>query len=210
MLSVPSSLTTPPSLIVPAPLPVGHLAAAATVLARAFHDDPVTAYITPEPEQRLPVMSTFMIPILRSGLEHGHVFALQDPPRAVTIWHTIDNDRAEMPEPDLSSVLSVIDEPGQERLLTVLGEMAELHARLMPQPHVYLAFLAVDPEHQGQGLGSTLLAPILDYSRSHGLPCYLETMNPINLPFYTRHGFRVVHDSRLTNSTVTMWTMCYN
>ena len=38
-------------------------------------------------------------------------------------------------------------------------------------------------------MGARLLAPVLARCDRDGLPAYLESSNPRNLPFYERHGF---------------------
>jgi GNAT superfamily N-acetyltransferase len=65
-------------------------------------------------------------------------------------------------------------------------------------PHWYLPWLGVDAPVQGAGLGSTLMARSLEVVDETGLPAYLETPNPLTVPFYERHGFGV------TGSTHTM------
>ncbi len=70
--------------------------------------------------------------------------------------------------------------------------------------------LGVEPEQQGRGLGSAMLAPLLARSRSQGLPCYLETFNPLNPPFYERHGFRVAHEGVVPGTALTLWAMRYD
>ena len=59
------------------------------------------------------------------------------------------------------------------------------------EPHWHLALHGVDPLHQGLGLGSALLAPVLDACDQQSLPAYLEATNDASVPFYTRHGFEV-------------------
>ena len=208
-----SDAVTPISALPLRPLRAGRLDAAAAMLARAFSDDPANPYLIPDPAQAIPVLTAFFEACLRNGLEHGQVFALDDPLRAVAIWHVIDNDHVEMPEPDLSAMLSMLDEPIQDRWLWVFGSMGEVHQvhqRLMRQPHTYLPALGVEPKQQGRGLGSAMLAPLLARSRSLGLPCYLETFNPLNPPLYERHGFRVAHEGVVPGTTVTLWAMRYD
>jgi GNAT superfamily N-acetyltransferase len=62
--------------------------------------------------------------------------------------------------------------------------------------HLYLAVLGVDPDRQGTGVGSALLAPALELCDRERLPAYLETGKERNIAFYGRHGFRVIE--RLT------------
>ncbi|MDQ3418909.1 MAG: GNAT family N-acetyltransferase, partial [Acidobacteriota bacterium] len=48
--------------------------------------------------------------------------------------------------------------------------------------------VGIEPTAQGLGLGRALLAPILEEARRDRLPCYLETAQPNNVPFYEHLG----------------------
>jgi GNAT superfamily N-acetyltransferase len=70
-------------------------------------------------------------------------------------------------------------------------------AVLVPRTdHLLLETIAVAPEHQGQGLGSGLLAFTDDVARREGLGeirlCTNEAMTE-NLAYYPRHGYRETH-----------------
>jgi GNAT superfamily N-acetyltransferase len=54
------------------------------------------------------------------------------------------------------------------------------------EPHLYLWFLAVDPERQRGGVGRALLARVYDDATA---PVYLDTANPANVPYYASNGF---------------------
>ena len=57
----------------------------------------------------------------------------------------------------------------------------------------YLSILGVHQAAQGQGLAQRLLQPTLARADQARATCYLETFNPLSLPFYRRLGFvRVV------------------
>jgi GNAT superfamily N-acetyltransferase len=75
----------------------------------------------------------------------------------------------------------------------VLEQMDELHPSYA---HWYLPWLAVDPRRQHAGLGHQLLAQGLARVDADHLPAYLETPNPRTVPFYERHGFKVVGTSQ--------------
>ena len=72
--------------------------------------------------------------------------------------------------------------------LSVLAETDKVHPT---QPHWYLGFLGTDPDHQGKGLGSAVLGPVLGRCDTEGIPAYLESSKEANVPFYERHGFAV-------------------
>ena len=44
----------------------------------------------------------------------------------------------------------------------------------------------------GHHVGAKLIQVGIDRAVALGLPCYLESSNPLNISFYKRHGFRVV------------------
>jgi GNAT superfamily N-acetyltransferase len=76
----------------------------------------------------------------------------------------------------------------------------------MPEPHDYLFILGVEPEQHGRGLGGALLTALLA-DRTPGLPCYLETFNPLNVPFYERRGFRVAGEGVVPGTAIRLWGM---
>jgi GNAT superfamily N-acetyltransferase len=65
--------------------------------------------------------------------------------------------------------------------------------RHAPTAH-HLQLLGTLPTHQGQGIGSQLIKTGLQRADELNLPCYLESSNPQNVPFYKRHGFAVVEE----------------
>jgi ribosomal protein S18 acetylase RimI-like enzyme len=70
------------------------------------------------------------------------------------------------------------------------------------EPHWHLAFIGVDPAHQGQGIGAALLRYALERIDELGLHAYLESSNPANIPLYSRHGFEVLCEIRVGGSPV--------
>ena len=67
--------------------------------------------------------------------------------------------------------------------------------------------LGVEPDRQGQGIGSALIQPVLGRADAEGLPCYLETTKERNVTFYRRHGFDVVAEGDLPDLGPPFWTM---
>ena len=72
--------------------------------------------------------------------------------------------------------------------------------------HFYLAVLGIDPPQQGRGLGSALLAPVLELCDGEAVHAYLESSKERNVDFYSRHGFRVTREIRLPKGPP-MWGM---
>ena len=56
-------------------------------------------------------------------------------------------------------------------------------------PFWYLGVLATDPDRQGRGLATSVIAPGIAAADSEGWDCWLETSKPANKAFYERRGF---------------------
>ena len=54
--------------------------------------------------------------------------------------------------------------------------------------------LGVRPGSQREGLGTRLIQPVLDRADADGDPCFLETSDRANVPYYERFGFSVIDD----------------
>ena len=89
------------------------------------------------------------------------------------------------------------------RALRVLSTIERQHPRT---PHWYLAVLGTDPIHQGKGVGSALLAPILERCDREGVGAYLESSKESNVAFYRRHRFEVTGEIVLPGGP-TVWPM---
>lgn len=70
------------------------------------------------------------------------------------------------------------------------------------EPVWYLPLIAVDPTHQGKGIGSALVKAALKRIDEEGLPAYLESSNPRNISLYERHGFAVTGETQVGSSPV--------
>jgi ribosomal protein S18 acetylase RimI-like enzyme len=163
-------------------------AVAGAVLGRAFTTDPVFNWIlagTGRLEQRL----THAFTAFAVGAAHkpeAQVLVAAER-AAASIWLPPGQWRAPMSE-------VVRQAP---RLLRAYGARSVRALRLLSvvekhhpsEPHWYLEAIGTVPEARGQGIGPTVLTPVLDQCDAAGLPAYLESSNPQNISFYERHGF---------------------
>jgi predicted N-acetyltransferase YhbS len=62
---------------------------------------------------------------------------------------------------------------------------------------VFVSLLAVHPSRQRSGHGRALLSEALRRADEQGVPAYLDTANPANLPYYRSFGFELVGEDRL-------------
>lgn len=82
--------------------------------------------------------------------------------------------------------------------------LAERH---ISEPHFYLRAIGIDPNHQGQGIGSALLKTGLKACDQAGMPAYLESTNERNNPLYERFGFTITAQQSLPDNGPTFWFM---
>ena len=90
--------------------------------------------------------------------------------------------------------------------MAAMRAMMDQHHPKSP-PHAYLWFVGARPEAQGLGVGSRLLAHGLARIDQQGLPAYLESSSPANVPLYRRHGFEVVEVLKARPDAPEMWAM---
>jgi ribosomal protein S18 acetylase RimI-like enzyme len=93
------------------------------------------------------------------------------------------------------------------QLMSLFFRLEEYHKHDIQEQHWYLMMLGVAPVYQNQGIGGSLLQPILKQADSAGLPCYLETSTQSGVRFYQRHGFEIVRSGELPTGSARFWTM---
>ena len=93
------------------------------------------------------------------------------------------------------------------RLSAALQLVQMIEAKHPRQPHFYLGTIGTDPDHQGKGLGSAALSPVLERCDDEAIPAYLESSKEENLAFYHRHGFEVTGEVAVPDDAVRLWLM---
>ena len=170
----------------------GDIAQLAGVLARAFADDPMVRWFALQDARREERARRLFEWYLRDAVPHG--ITMTTPSRdGVAIW--CPPDRWCMPlwrqAILLPTILRITGAANAPSRIAGVDLLARKHPR---RPHYYLAVVGVEPELQGQGIGSTLLRPVLDLCDRTGAPAYLENTKEANLPLYERLGFRVTEE----------------
>ena len=107
----------------------------------------------------------------------------------------------------MEAFAALMDEGEAARLDALTRHMDAAHERVMDRPHWYLPFLAVTPDRQGQGSGTLLMRHTLDRASAAGAPCYLDSADERNLPFYERLGFRTVEAGTEPGSQLRTWAL---
>jgi ribosomal protein S18 acetylase RimI-like enzyme len=171
-------------------------------LAQAFHAVPIIRWAIPDDAVRAEILPDFFAAMVEAYLPWGQIFRSTDG-SAAAVWAP---PGAQMTA-ERSAVL-------QERGAAAMGEYGATFAGLQPllepwhpaEPHHYLHFLAVRPEVQGRGYGSTLLRAVLDGADAEGVPAYLDATSEDNKRLYERHNFVVRQEVTLRDSPP-LWCM---
>jgi len=176
------------------------LEAMVEILGDAFEDDPVMRWVTPKTSYPRYAFAL----TLPSCLGHEHTYVTADG-TGVASWLP--------PGVELESPVSVdviwkgLTQYGPGSLIRGLATLLQTQKRHPKQPHYYLFTIGALRSARGRGVGSALMREGLAKCDEEHMPAYLESSNAENLPFYRKHGFKVVDELRLTMNGPTMWLM---
>ena len=169
-------------------------------LTLAFVQDPMNRWVLPDPVQYLKNLGQLARGLGGAAFAHGSADRLEDF-SGVALW---------LPpgiSPDEQLLGRLIESEVAEKQRAELHEIGAQMGKFHPEgPHWYLAYAGVDLNRQSQGLGSVLIKHGLQRCDRDGLPAYLESSNPRNVPFYERHGYEVIGEIQ-TGTTPTMFAM---
>jgi ribosomal protein S18 acetylase RimI-like enzyme len=177
------------------------------VLGRAFYDDPVMAWMLPDPVARRRKLHRVFAAITRHHhLSRGgvEVASAAGGIGAATLWdppgqwrHTAGEELRAAPGLLLTFGRAV--RRGQRAV--------DLMQRHHPEePHWYLAVIGSDPSVRGSGQGQALMRSRLDRCDAEHAPAYLESSNPANIGYYQRFGFEVTGEIALPDGP-SLWPM---
>jgi GNAT superfamily N-acetyltransferase len=183
----------------------GDVSAFAAMLARAFLDDPVASWAWRPEALRLRALERFNALRVSQLLPFEEVWIDADR-RCAALWAPPDHWRTTLLED--AAHLRAFAHPrlAGRAPLVVYGWLSLARHHPASPSHYYLGVLGTDPPSQGQGLGSRVLAPVLEQCDRDGVGAFLESSKESNIAFYSRHGFRVVEEVRLPFGPP-MWAM---
>jgi ribosomal protein S18 acetylase RimI-like enzyme len=143
----------------------------AGTLARAFYDDPVFAWLLPDASRRVTIARRgFELYLRRVWLRHEETYTVEDS-AGVCVWEPPGTWKLAVRE-QLSLLPAMLRVFGRN-LPRLLGTINAVEKNHPAEPHFYLAFIGVDPESQGRGMGSILMHPIVQRCDAEGVPAYL-------------------------------------
>ena len=157
----------------------------ARIAAAGFYDDPVLSWVFQDDTRRLDQLTFVMTGLVGDMLPDRGTVHLADEVCAA-FWRdpTFEHgrsaaDRVEDTLEDAPAEQPLPFAPDELERLGILGEaMMTNHPH---EPHWYLNVVSTIPDHQGRGLGSAVMRPVLERCDAEGARAYLESSNPRNL-----------------------------
>lgn len=191
------------------------ISAASEVAAKAFEDDPVFAYLTPDDrELKFRALTWLTNRAIAYCAQHEYVYTTSNL-QGIAAWLP-PGEFSSNPLQLLQMVLqlqlyTLPSQVGWNRLgrwLRGLATIEAVHKKDMGNlPHWNLGIMVVHPAVQGKGLGSQLLRPILQRASDDGLPCHVVTFTEQAVCFYQKNGFKVAHNQKLESNGPQFWTL---
>lgn len=186
------------------PLASDRLPILADVVGRAFSDDPMILWPLSEAnEDRREQLVRFFSAIYDGWFDRGSFWEAGDglgfanwfPPGGATgVFETSE---------DIQATLDAITDDGGTRYEMLWAAIDER----VPDDVWFLDMVAVDPDHQGRGIGSALIRFGLERAVPDGADAFLETAISDNVSYYERFGFRVVEDCEPIPGGPHLWFM---
>ncbi|KQO55496.1 GNAT family N-acetyltransferase [Sphingomonas sp. Leaf257] len=181
----------------------GDRVAVATMLGRAFADDPAMSYIFPDAAdraKRLPRLFALLFDSDAVGMR-----LVSEAADAGTFWRPPGQAHVPMAA-YVRRLIPVLHALGTSLLRAMrLGDSIEAH--FPAEPFWYLHIAGVDPAQQGRGLGGASIRAGLARCDADGVPAYLETATESNVGLYTRLGFQLTGEWSVPRGGPRFWSM---
>jgi GNAT superfamily N-acetyltransferase len=177
----------------------------AVALAKAFYDDPLMTWVSPDDDRRLERLErSFRLFYRRLYSPRDETYTTEDVVGAAA-WFPPERVKLGVAE-RIRATPGLVAGFGRDlaRFLRFVSLADSKHPK---ERHYYLPVVGVEPGSQGRGIGTALLRPVLERCDSEGIPAYLEATSPRNRACYLRNGFEDMEEVTLPKGGPPMWLM---
>ena len=147
----------------------------------------------------------FKLNLAKLSLRHGFVYTSSAAVQGAAIW--LPPGAWKTRPIDVVRTLPTTARLLGRRLPFALRGLTFMESQHPEEPAFYLQVLGTEPSAQGKGFGSAMLQPVLEHCDREGIGAYLESSKETNVPFYSRHGFRVTKELDLPSGGPHIWLM---
>ena len=161
------------------------------ILSKAFNNNQSVNYIVQQDQSRQRRIRSLMKYSFELCYQFGDVFLSNDKKACALIIYP-DKKKVTLKTLllDLQLILTAVGSRNIRKAMARESMISSIHPKGLK---AYLWFIGVHPNHQQQGIGSTLLTKIIKHSKQESRPVYLETSTLMNLPWYQNFGFTKYH-----------------
>jgi GNAT superfamily N-acetyltransferase len=175
------------------------------MMARAFDDDPIANWFAAQDKRRARRIYDFMDVGYQIVAPGGEMYTT-DEIQGGAFWSPPGKWKMGIVQ-QLKLLPQMIRTASLRRVPGVMAGLNAIEKKHPHEPHYYLLGLGVEPDLQGRGLGTQLMAPILERCDREGVPAYLESSKEKNVPLYERNGFKVTERFQVPNGGPPIWLM---
>ena len=158
---------------------------AIATLVLAFVTDPVARWMYDDPHEYLLHIPRLFRALGTSSFEAGAAQRTSDG-LGVALWLPPGIHGEDGPV-EAAIAESIVGEKQTE--VATIFEQTEDYRPI--EPHWYLSLIGVEALNRNNGCGAALLRHRLRQCDREQLPAYLWSSNPLNIPLYERHGFKM-------------------
>ncbi|MGA5699706.1 GNAT family N-acetyltransferase [Peterkaempfera bronchialis] len=159
---------------------------AVAILAQAFQDDAVTAWVFPDARRRRALLPDFFRVVVEDLLAHGEIHLADDSGVVLVVPPDAPDPTPGELRRHESRLRAATAECG-DRAVAIARLLDEHHPR--DRAHSYVVFNAVRPARQGRGVSSAILRQVTALADAVDAGCYVECSSPESLELMVRHGF---------------------
>jgi GNAT superfamily N-acetyltransferase len=179
---------------------------ASGIFTRGFHNDPYLSWAEPNEGRRPRTLEAIFRAYVYMGSLGGGV--IHQPGVSAIEWRRPEHA-------DLSTLaiftsglwrVGLVSPPAVwYRLESHNAEAMRGVIPVLSKTSVYLSTFAVEPALAGKGHGGKALTAALATFAESWDTCVLRTDNPVNVPFYRKHGFTVLSENVMKASGLPVW-----
>lgn len=162
------------------------------ILADSFDDNKSVNYIIKQDNKRVQRIKGLMEYSFDVCMMFGDVFLSNDK-KACALILLPDKKKTNLKSIllDLKLIVSCIGISNLKKAMERESKINKLHPKELMY---YLWFIGVAPDEQNKGIGSKLLADVINEGISKGRSIYLETSTVKNIPWYEKFGFEIYNE----------------
>lgn len=166
------------------------------ILTKAFHDNKSVNFVAKQDSRRVERIRKLMGYSFQVCMAFGEVWITSDNNACALILFS-DQKKVTIQSIiwDATLAINVI---GIDRISKVLKRESNIKQHHPKEPFAYLWFIGVNPDQQGNRIGTSLLLDVIKECDKRNKPIYLETSVDKNILWYNKLGFEIFHTLNLS------------